>query len=25
MIYEVLKDEMNSIIHALSIEATYES
>ena len=25
MIYEVLKSEMNSIIHALSIEATYES
>ena len=25
MIHEVLKDEMNSIIHALSIEAKYES
>tara|TARA_B100001971_G_C18026064_1_gene450046 strand:- start:429 stop:677 length:249 start_codon:yes stop_codon:yes gene_type:complete len=25
MIHEVLKDEMNSIIHALSIEANYES
>ena len=25
MIYDVLKDEMNSIIHALSIEAKYES
>ena len=25
MIHEVLKEEMNSIIHALSIEAKYES